>query len=64
MPKPVTEAIVRCPHCGTETPDTMPVDSCVWFWECPACLALVKPKPGDCCVFCSYGTAPCPPKQR
>nr|WP_283817643.1 GDCCVxC domain-containing (seleno)protein [Bradyrhizobium diazoefficiens] len=21
------------------------------------------PKSGDCCVFCSYGTVPCPPKQ-
>ncbi|WP_460691977.1 GDCCVxC domain-containing (seleno)protein [Neomicrococcus lactis] len=19
---------------------------------------------GDCCVFCSYGTVPCPPKQQ
>ncbi|HEY5608162.1 MAG TPA: GDCCVxC domain-containing (seleno)protein, partial [Alphaproteobacteria bacterium] len=20
-------------------------------------------KPGDCCVFCSYGSVPCPPMQ-
>lgn len=24
----------------------------------------VKPKPGDCCVYCSYGTVPCPPIQE
>ena len=24
---------------------------------------FLKPKPGDCCVFCSYGTVPCPPIQ-
>jgi len=42
----------------------MPTDSLVWFWECPACRALVKPKPGECGVFCSHGTALCPPKQR
>src|SRR6266508_2365705 len=23
---------------------------------------VVKPKLGDCCVFCSYGTVPCPPR--
>ncbi|MGE0674778.1 MAG: GDCCVxC domain-containing (seleno)protein, partial [Methylibium sp.] len=21
------------------------------------------PKSGDCCVYCSYGTVPCPPIQ-
>jgi hypothetical protein len=23
----------------------------------------LKPKPRDCCVFCSYGSMPCPPIQ-
>jgi hypothetical protein len=41
----------------------MPEDTCQWFYECEACRALLKPKPGDCCVFCSYGSVPCPPKQ-
>ena len=62
--QPVTEGTIHCPHCGVETPDIMPTNACVRFWECPACRALVKPKPGDCCVFCSYGTMPCPPRQR
>ncbi|WP_419664699.1 GDCCVxC domain-containing (seleno)protein [Guyparkeria halophila] len=22
---------------------------------------LLRPKPSDCCVFCSYSTMPCPP---
>jgi hypothetical protein len=22
---------------------------------------LLRPKPGDCCVFCSYGSVKCPP---
>ncbi|MFZ0027756.1 MAG: GDCCVxC domain-containing (seleno)protein, partial [Pseudolabrys sp.] len=22
------------------------------------------PKDGDCCVFCSYGSVPCPPIQE
>jgi PAS domain S-box-containing protein len=31
--------------------------------ECAGCGALLRPKPGDCCVFCSYGSVPCPPIQ-
>ena len=42
----------------------MPADACVYFYECPACRVVLKPKPGDCCVFCSYGTMICPAEQR
>jgi hypothetical protein len=31
--------------------------------SCAGCGALLRPKPGDCCVFCSYGSVPCPPIQ-
>jgi hypothetical protein len=41
----------------------MPTDACLFFWSCPACGLRVKPKQGDCCVFCSYGSVACPPKQ-
>nr|WP_304622111.1 GDCCVxC domain-containing (seleno)protein [Rhodohalobacter sulfatireducens] len=42
----------------------MPTDSCQYFWECEYCKSVIKPKPGDCCVFCSYGSVPCPPIQQ
>ena len=42
----------------------MPTDACQFFYECDACKALLRPLPGDCCVFCSYGTVPCPPVQE
>ncbi len=42
----------------------MPTDACQWFYECKGCGALLRPKPGDCCVFCSYGDTPCPPIQQ
>lgn len=58
------ESTLRCPSCGALTPETMPVDACRYFYECPVCTALLKPKPGDCCVFCSYGSVPCPPVQK
>ncbi len=41
----------------------MSLDACQWFYQCTACGVLLKPKPGDCCVFCSFGSAPCPPVQ-
>ncbi|WP_270724968.1 GDCCVxC domain-containing (seleno)protein [Shimia sp. Alg240-R146] len=55
---------VTCPECGHEEAHQMPEDACQFFLECPKCEALLKPLPGDCCVFCSYGTAPCPPVQK
>jgi hypothetical protein len=54
---------IRCPKCGYEEKEQMPTDSCQFFYECDGCEEILKPKQGDCCVFCSYGTIPCPPKQ-
>ncbi|MBE0453292.1 GDCCVxC domain-containing (seleno)protein [Roseovarius autotrophicus] len=54
---------LTCPDCGSVERLTMPSDTCQWFHTCTACGALLRPKPGDCCVFCSYGTVPCPPVQ-
>ena len=42
----------------------MPTDACQFFYECGGCHTLLKPKAGDCCVFCSYGDVPCPPIQE
>ncbi len=55
---------VTCPHCGHRQAETMPTDACQYFYECRACHTVLKPTPGDCCVFCSYGTAKCPPIQQ
>ena len=41
----------------------MPADACQYFYDCKGCGERLKPKPGDCCVFCSYGSVPCPPVQ-
>jgi len=38
----------------------MPVDACQYFYNCKGCGALLRPKDGDCCVYCSYGSVPCP----
>jgi len=59
----VLESVIACPVCGHQKRETMPTDACQWFYECEACKTVLKPKPGDCCVYCSFGTNPCPPKQ-
>jgi hypothetical protein len=55
-------ATITCPHCGVAKTEPMPVDACVFFYRCSGCGVILKPRPGDCCVFCSYGDRPCPPK--
>jgi len=42
----------------------MPLDSCTWYYECTHCRELLRPKRGDCCVFCSFGSVKCPPVQE
>lgn len=55
---------LTCPECGHVTLEEMPTDQCIYFHECVNCAVLLKPKRGDCCVFCSFGTVPCPPIQE
>ncbi len=57
------ESAITCPHCGVRKIETMPTNACLFFYECTGCGVRLKPKAGDCCVFCSYGTVKCPPKQ-
>jgi len=57
-------SIIKCPECGYEKNEVMPTDSCQFFYECTNCKTVLKPKDGDCCVFCSYGTVKCPSKQE
>ena len=61
--EPILESTITCPHCGTAKTETMPVNACQYFYDCSGCGAVLRPLPGDCCVFCSFATVPCPPKQ-
>lgn len=57
------KSTVSCPECGETSVEAMPTGACQFFWECPHCKTVLKPKKGDCCVYCSYGDTPCPPEQ-
>jgi len=59
----ITRSTITCPSCGARTEEEMPIDACLFFFECPSCRSLLRPKPRDCCVFCSYGSFKCPPMQ-
>ena len=60
MPELADTSVVTCPACGHRKAERMPTDACMFFYECEGCGALLKPGSGDCCVFCTYGTIPCP----
>lgn len=57
---PILESTLTCPHCGHNKMEIMPTNACQYFYECENCKQILKPKAGDCCVYCSYGTVKCP----
>ena len=59
----ILESVLTCPNCGRAKAEPMPTDACQFFYECTNCHALLRPKSGDCCVFCSFGSVKCPPVQ-
>jgi hypothetical protein len=60
MPAITLDSVLTCPRCGFAKLETMPSDACQFYYECEGCKILLRPKPADCCVFCSYGSVKCP----
>ena len=60
---PVLASVLRCPECGHSERLEMATDSCLVFHTCGRCGVVLRPEADDCCVFCSYGSVPCPPVQ-
>ena len=59
----VRESLLVCTVCGFTKSEMMPSDACQFYYECAGCKTVLRPKAGDCCVFCSYGSVKCPPMQ-
>jgi hypothetical protein len=57
------QSTLTCPKCSHQAVETMPTNACQFFYDCKGCGERLKPLAGDCCVFCSYGSVPCPPIQ-
>jgi len=47
---------LTCPNCSYQKNEKMPTDGCQFFYECENCKTVLRPNPGDCCVYCSFGT--------
>ena len=52
-------SVITCFQCGLAKEEEMSVDACQFFYKCAHCGTLLKPKSGDCCVYCSYGSVKC-----
>lgn len=59
-----TRSSITCSDCGHTSDETMPLDACIYLYECKNCQKLMTPDSGDCCIFCSHGTHHCPTSQR
>ena len=53
-------ATITCPECRHAAVEEIPTAWCEYFYKCKGCGVVLKPKEGDCCVFCSYADRPCP----
>lgn len=62
--EPKLKSVITCPICSHKKEETMLINSCQFYYQCEQCKTMLKPLPGDCCVFCSYGTVKCPSKQN
>lgn len=58
------ESTITCPRCSHQETEKMPVDACQFYYNCRKCGVLLRPKKGDCCVFCTHGSVSCPPIQE
>lgn len=63
IPAITLQSRIVCPSCSGATLETMPNDACQYFYDCKHCGAVLRPLPGDCCVFCSFADVKCPPVQ-
>jgi hypothetical protein len=60
----ILKSTITCPHCEHYKQEIMLGNACQYFYECEQCRTTLKPKAGDCSVFCSYGNIPCPSIQE
>ncbi|WP_285896681.1 GDCCVxC domain-containing (seleno)protein [Polynucleobacter corsicus] len=50
---------ITCPDCcGQETLEISQGYS-QHLYRCPSCSTILKPRSGDCCIFCSFGSQDC-----
>lgn len=58
------KSTLTCINCGHKKRGTMPGYASQTEYRCNNCNSTIAVKQSDCCVYCSYGSVPCPPEQR
>jgi hypothetical protein len=52
-------SIITCPSCEGHEALEIPQGYSQHLYRCPSCSIILKPKSGDCCIFCSFGNLDC-----
>jgi len=60
----ILQSEITCPYCDHKKVEKMPVDACECFYDCVSCSAQLQPREGECCIYCCYGSTPCPSTQE
>jgi hypothetical protein len=55
----IITTVICCPVCKFKSELRMIPNESKVFHFCEECGAKLKPRPGDCCVYKSFGTVPC-----
>ncbi|WP_370622950.1 GDCCVxC domain-containing (seleno)protein [Polynucleobacter sp. MWH-Berg-3C6] len=53
------QSTITCPYCRASESLEIPIGSSQHLYRCRACSSILKPKSGDCCIFCSFGDLDC-----
>jgi hypothetical protein len=59
----VQVSVLTCPICRSQREEVMSPVTALLTYECRSCHEVLRPGPGDCCVFCCYGSVKYPPAQ-
>ncbi|WP_370652568.1 GDCCVxC domain-containing (seleno)protein [Polynucleobacter sp.] len=52
-------SIITCPNCQGHEILEIPQGYPQHLYRCPSCSIILKPKSGDCCIFCSFANVDC-----
>ncbi|WP_370624722.1 GDCCVxC domain-containing (seleno)protein [Polynucleobacter sp. 80A-SIGWE] len=50
---------ITCPICLNAEILALPKGSSQHLYRCHSCKTILRPKSGDCCIFCSFGSIDC-----
>ncbi|MCP9884131.1 tRNA-dependent cyclodipeptide synthase [Synechococcus sp. ATX 2A4] len=45
-----------CPQCGIQISKSIGLSACIVRHTCPRCSFVIRPRPGEGCIFSSYGS--------